>query len=135
MVGRDALELGAVGVGADTAEELAGLPFPAEEILAEDRLLAVVRNFGGAEVFAVPAEEKVSLTCGTKIADPLRVTPWGDEISLAVKFEEVHGRAPCSPGLAAPNLENARAQKLRPARVSTATSRLKTLRVNQSGGW
>lgn len=89
MAGRDAPQVGVGGLRSDAAEECADLPFPALEVVAQDRNLVVVGQPGRSEALSTPTEQKAALASGTEVADPLRVPAWRDEVAGALESQEV----------------------------------------------
>ena len=133
MVGRDPHEFTGGRVGADASEELADLPLPATEVLAQDRLLLGVRNLDRPERLASAPEQQIPAPSYAEIANPLRVPARRDEVAIPVKSEQIDGRPPGLSSLRPGTSSTREPATLIPRRVNPATMRLKTLRVNQSG--
>src|SRR5579864_4203315 len=94
MVGRDPREVGGGGGVTDPAEELPDLPLPPAKVLAQERLLLVVRDFDCPERFAPPPEQQLALTGCTKVTHPVRVPARRDQVAMPVDREEVDGGPP-----------------------------------------
>jgi hypothetical protein len=114
MVRCDPPQLFGRRIRTDAAEELTDLPLPAFEVRAEDRLLVGVRNLRGGEMFLAAAEEKVTLACDSKVANPLRVAARRNEIPRPVERQQVDRRAPRLARLSATHFENARTPDAEP---------------------
>src|SRR4051794_12603232 len=100
MVGRDAQELGVGGVRSDAREERADLPFPALEVGAQDRDLAVVvGKFHRGEALCPPTDEQAAHALGTEVADPLRVPARSDEVAPVLERQQIDRGTPWLAGL------------------------------------
>src|SRR4029450_1509370 len=109
VVGCDPPNVPGGRVGADAAEELTDLPFPAAEIGAQDRFPFIVGNLHADEAFASPTEEEFALTGDAEVPHPLRVTSGRNEVPASAEGREVDRRWARLPRLAAANFENTRA--------------------------
>ena len=133
VVGRDPHELVRGRVGPDAIEELPDLPLPAAKVLAQDRLLLGIRDLNGPERLASPPEQKVPPAGYAKVANPLCVPARRNKVAIPAKPSRFTGVRLSSPVLRPGTSSTRDPATLIPSRVSPATTRLKTLRVNQSG--
>src|SRR6266508_4252215 len=129
----DPAELFARGGRINAAEELADFPLPPPEVGAKDRLLVGVRDLRRNEALAFSAEQELPFTGDAQVAHPLGMTAWGDEVSGAFERQHVDRQTARLAALATTHLEHAGTPDTDPETRQRATSRLKTLRVNQLG--
>ena len=85
------------------------------------------------EAFASPTEEEFALTGHAEVPHPLRMTSGRNEVPASVEGKKVDRVRRGSPVLRPRTSRMREPQTLIPRRVSAATRRLKTLRVNQFG--
>src|SRR4051812_33981949 len=95
MVRSNATEVALRGRCVDAVEEDADLRLPPTEIRAKDVDLLVVAQLCRPEGLGPSPDAQLALAGDAQVAHPLRLAPWGDEIPLTLRGEQVHRR--CSP--------------------------------------
>src|SRR4051794_16941319 len=95
MAAGDGGQLVLRGVGAHALEEHADLELPTAEVGAQDLALGVVGQLLGGEGDEVATVAQLAGAGGPQVPHPLRLSPGGDQVAVAVVVEHVdHGAAP-----------------------------------------
>src|ERR1700694_791650 len=109
MLWRYAPQLLLGGVRPHSLEEHAHLRFPALQVGAQDRQLALVVELHRPERLAAPAETQSAFATSAQVTHPLSLAARGDEVALAVERQQVHRGASPDARAAAAYFKDARA--------------------------